>query len=276
MTTPNSPLPKFENPPVVETVFGVHFKPVADFDVAHRVLFWASLRDDFPKLEEKVPIDEIVEEFGDDAPSHGVPIRWQVSDAPPSPRLWAKSKDDRHTIQIQQDALLVNWERSLADSKPYWPFEERRKDFADRLQQLSTYFEESGIGSVCPTSCFAKYINHVEYDSAGEFPSAVANLLTFWRNETSDDWLPPIEHGSVNLAFLMPDQRGRLHVTVVPGVRRSDNKRILRMDLTARGVPQSQTTESVLAWIDLGHEWIVRGFCSITPPELHQVWRRVS
>jgi len=276
MANTQPPLPQFDAPPVVETVVGLHFEPLADFDVAQRSLYWSRVRATFPKLEEKPPLDEIREEFGDDGPATGAQIRWQLTDTPPSPRLWAKSADGRHTIQIQQDALLVNWERDPAAPSTYWRYQERRRDLAEKLDALDQFLREAEIGALRPTSCFATYVNHIEYERADQFSDTLERLLTMWRNETSDGWLPPLEQGGLHLMFPLPEKQGRLHVNIAPALRRKDNKRILRMDLTARGAPHDQTIESALTWVDLGHEWIVRGFASLTRPEMHELWRRTQ
>lgn len=275
MASTTTALPRFDAPPVVETVVGVHFEPLERFDVAQRALFWSRLKGDFPTLEERAPIDEIREEFADDARPGELQIRWEMSQTPPSPRLWAKSRDGRHTIQIQQDALLLNWERDPDSSIPYWPYQDRRRDLAQKLNSLDQYLREADIGTLRPTSCFATYINHVEYERADEFPQVLANLLTTWANKTSDGWLPPVEHCNLHLTFPFAQQQGRLHVNVMPGVRREDKRRLLRMDLTARGTPHEATIDAALDWLDLGHEWIVRGFTSLTRETMHAKWRRV-
>lgn len=276
MASTTTALPRFDAPPVVETVVGVHFEPLERFDVAQRALFWSRLKDEFPALEERAPIDEIREEFGDDARPGGVQLRWEMSQTPPSPRLWAKSRDGRHTIQIQQDALLVNWERDPNSANPYWPYKERRRDLEKKLVSLDQYLRETDIGTLRPTSCFATYINHIEYGRADEFPRLLTDVLTTWSNETSDGWLPPIEQCHLHFTFPFPEQQGRLHVSVMPGVRRKDKRRLLRMDLTARGTLREATIEAALNWVDLGHEWIVRGFTSLTREAMHAKWERTQ
>lgn len=274
MATSHPPFPEFDDPPVVETVVGIHFQPLPRFDVAQRVFFWNGLRDAFPNLEEKPPAEQIREVIGDPSALPGVQVRWQLTDALPSPRLWAKSTDGRHTIQIQQDALLVNWERDPAATTPYWPYTKRRKDLADKLSALDAFAQAAKIGEIRPTTCFASYINHIEFDRPDEFPAVLARSLTMWRNETSDGWLPPVEQANLHLTFLLPEQRGRLHVNIAPGFRLTDRKPILRIDLTARGTLREQSIEAALSWTDLGHEWIVRGFTSLTTPEMHRIWGR--
>ena len=101
--------PKFKKPPVVETVLGMHFRPLEKLTAARQGIFWEqSLSQDFPELEERLPIEEIQERFDDELETG---IRWQVSGRPPTPRLWAKSPDSdsgSHVVQIQQNALLAN------------------------------------------------------------------------------------------------------------------------------------------------------------------------
>ena len=70
---------------------------------------------------------------------------------------------------------------------------------------------------------------------------------------------------------------GRLHISVKPAFDVSDdNKPILVLSITARGVPEKHSVHDVLAFIDKGREMIVRGFTSVTTPELHECWGRVK
>jgi hypothetical protein len=48
----------------------------------------------------------------------------------------------------------------------------------------------------------------------------------------------------------------------------------VQLRLTARGLPDGQDLDGVLAWMDLGREWIVRGFADITSPSAHALWER--
>lgn len=269
------PMPRFEAPPVVETVMGVHFQPLPSFDFAARVAFYSQHRDQFPKLEEKGSVEDVSEEFGEGNRT-GMQIRWQILEAPPSPRLWAKSLDGKHTIQFQQDALIVNWERDFEGPDTYWRYADRRRDFVDKLASLDQFLRDNQIGVLAPTTCFVTYINHVEYSSTAEFAPLLERMLMVWKNETSDGWLPAVEKASLNLAFAMPDRQGRLHVRVAPAVRRNDKKQIIRLDLAARSPRVGGTIAEALDWIDLGHDWIVRGFASLTRPEMHKQWQRVQ
>jgi hypothetical protein len=46
--------------------------------------------------------------------------------------------------------------------------------------------------------------------------------------------------------------------------------------LTARGEPLTGDLDGVLDFIDLGHEWIVRAFESVTSDVMHDLWEKES
>ena len=266
-------LPRFGKPPVIETVLGVHFRPSERFTSAHQALLWGRyFRSRFPKVEERTPVDEVREQFGDERLTPPA-ARWQVMDRPPAPRLWAASEDGQHVIQVQRDALFANWTKT-GDSVAYRPYEEKRQEFSQQLSQVEEFFREEEIGEFRPTSWIVNYINHIGYGGFGELGTAVAKTLTVWTNELSDDWLPGTDKISLDFAFPMPDNAGRLNVNLKPVVVLSTKEHALRLDLTARGTLKEADVASALAAIDLGHEWIVRGFASLTRPEMHRLWER--
>ncbi len=267
--------PRFRKPPVVETILGVYFRPNERLSLVKRVQLWSDrFAADFPVVEERAPLEEVREEFSDGVFPSGpqVQVRWQVT--PPSARIWAKSEDNKHTIQIQHDAFFANWERDLDAAEPYMHYAIRKHDFKERLLQVDQYLRTEEIGCVEPTSCFVTYINHIELAEDVGFSELLQRLLTVWRNETSDDWLPPVETVQQNFSFPMPNKMGRLHVAISRAVRNQDSQQIVRFDLTARGAPNDATIPAALEWLDLGHDWVVRGFASLTRPEMHDKWER--
>jgi hypothetical protein len=60
-------LPKYSKPPVIETVLGVQFEPLAKFRTAHAGCFWKSYLDnDWTKIEQVPRLDDHFERFGDE------------------------------------------------------------------------------------------------------------------------------------------------------------------------------------------------------------------
>ena len=171
---------------------------------------------------------------------------------------------------------MANWEREPAESGAYLAYGDRRRDFEGKLTALSRFLEQHDVGSLKPSSCFVTYINHVELRGVAEYGPLLQKALAFWSNTTSDGWLPPVEAATANLTFTMPDKLGRLHVGFAPAYRNEDKKYMLRLELTARGMPREASIPASLDWLDIGHEWIVRGFTSLTRPEMHKTWGRTQ
>jgi uncharacterized protein (TIGR04255 family) len=267
--------PKFANPPVVETVLGVFFQSQGIFSSVYHGIFWDRyFRDKFPKIEERPPVEEQRELFGEERMR--VPaIRWQIMDHPDTPRLWAASENGEHVIQIQQNAFFANWLKTAHESG-YLSYEERRSNFSRQLDFLGEFFQEQHIGQIEPTSWVVTYINHIDYQGLDCLGSELSKILTLWSNQYSDDWLSSPDKMVLDFGFPMLDQAGRLNANLTPVLLKNENKHMLRLDLTARGQLNNKDTKSALKAIDLGHEWVVRGFASLTQPEMQKVWGRIQ
>lgn len=275
MTKSSEALPRFGKPPVIETVLGVHFRPLENFTSAHQGLLWERcFRPNFPKLEERPPVEEFRERFGEERLAPPM-IRWQVSERPEAPRLWAASENGQHVVQIQKNALFANWLKT-GDDVTYHPYAERRQEFSRQLGQVEEFFREEAIGQLEPTTWSVTYINHVSYEGVQNVGAAVARTLAVWTNQGSDNWLPEPDKVVLEFSFPIPDNVGRLNVNLTPAVILSDKKQVLRLDLTARGQLKATDVASALAGIDLGHEWVVQGFASLTRPEMHQEWGKTQ
>jgi uncharacterized protein (TIGR04255 family) len=266
---------RFRKPPAVETLQGVFFRPLPSFSAAHQGLLWGKyFRTDFPSVEEKNRLEEIIEPFGSEiSTAGGMGIR--VSQRPESPRLWARSNDGTHVLQIQQNAMAMNWLR-LSDSSTYVDYGKRNTEFRTRLSMLAQFLSDEQLGECQPTSCLMTYINHIDVESLQAEPSRAADLFTFICNETNSGWLPSPDQLAINVSYPMPDERGRLHVQINPAVKATKEgpRYVMRFELTARGKPRTNTIQSALEWLDVGHKWIVRGFVDITHPSWHAKWER--
>jgi uncharacterized protein (TIGR04255 family) len=274
MNSSDQSLPRFRKPPVVETVLGLFFRPSEKFSSAQLGIVWDRyFREQFPKLEERPPAEEVPEQFGEASLMGSPMVRWQVMDRPDTPRFWAESENGQHVIQIQKNAFFSNWLKTAGDVT-YHPYPERRKEFDKQMAQLEEYFQEQKIGRIEPTSWNVTYVNQIDYKGMDHLGSEVAKKLTVWTNQFSDGFLHQPDKLTLGFAFPMPDNTGRLNVNLTPVVLPKDRRQMLRLDLTARGPLKTKDLASALIAIDMGHEWVVRGFASLTHPEMHQVWER--
>jgi uncharacterized protein (TIGR04255 family) len=272
MSKKDAILPRFRKPPVVETVLGIHFRPADNFNSAEQGVLWdRCFRQKYPKVEERPPVEEVSEQFGDARLSALPMMRWQVMERPDTPRLWAASENGQLVIQIQKNAFFSNWLKA-GDDAAYQPYLERRQQFSQQLTQLEEFFRDQGIRQIEPTSWIVTYVNHIDFEGLDHIGSEVAKILTVWTNQFSDDFLGESDKLTLAFAFPMPNDAGRLNVNLVPAILPNEKRQVLRLDLTARGKLKTKDITGALDAIDLGHEWIVRGFASLTHPEMHKLW----
>lgn len=267
-------LPDFTNPPVTEVALAVQFERLTALRAPYLGRFWAEIRDQFPKTEEHPPRDLAIETFGPPSPRK-LEVRFET--APPVPRCWFLNEAGTELIQLQQDAFVHNW-RKVGEGDTYPRYEYIREKFAEQLDRLREFISRENLGKLLPLQCEVTYVNHITSGDAWQRYGQVDRVLTVWQSRYSDKFLSEPEDVRLAVRYLMPNSagspQGRLHVTLQPGYRTTDNKPLLVLKLTARGRPSGEGIEGVFRFLDLGRDWIVRGFASITTPQMHQIWGR--
>lgn len=275
MTTPQ-PTPVFTNPPVVEVALSVQFDTLGGFRVAHLGSLWAKFRERFPQTLEQPPLRPFFEGFGAQ-PTLGTEASFEIVVGPPVPRCWFLNEKGTELIQIQQDRFIHNW-RKVEEGNKYPRFGSIRDVFKKDFAAFEAFVQDEKIGTVAPNQCEVTYVNHIPAGEGWKEHSELDRVLTTWRPEFSDSFLPRPEQARFGCQFLIPGSKGpagRLHVEVAPAFTTGEPKPIIVMKLTARGRP-AQGPGGVAEFLELGHEWIVRGFASITTKGMHKVWGRTA
>ncbi len=271
MTTQQK-LPRFGNPPVTETVLGLEFKPLEKWDVPYFGLYWQTIRAEFPEFEVKPPVVSQIERFdGGIEPTRNLRFL-----SHPEIRCWYIKADKRTLVQVQRDRFIVNWRKgSQSDQYPHYE-ETMRPFFQNELRRFKRFVEEYQLGEVGAIQCEVTYINHLEKGKEWDGASEIGRVFTSWANQFRTSFLPKPEDAEFGLRFALPNNIGRLHVSVQPAIRNSDKKEILQLTLTVRGKPADNNENAIMAFLDLGREWVVRGFAELTTPEMHKLWERSS
>jgi uncharacterized protein (TIGR04255 family) len=135
---------------------------------------------------------------------------------------------------------------------------------------------EQSLGSIEPNQCEVTYVNHIRLLPGLGVAATLDRVLMGWKLGTSDGWLTQGESGEFRARYIIGDKRGRLYVDARPAVRRDTGQEIIRLDLTARGAPAHPNLDGVRECLDLGHEWVVRGFKSLTTKEMHTMWGLIT
>ena len=271
-------LPEFENPPVVEVAISLQFKPLELLRAAHFGILWERLRrEGFSRTEDHGELEPAFEDF--DAKLSGkVGIRFQTfDDAPPLPRIWFLNQDQSELLQVQRDRLIVNWRQGAA-SHSYPRYVRIIERFKSALEIFQDFGRAENLGGVVPTQCEVTYVNHMPAGLGWEGHGEVEQVISPWRADYSDPYLSIPEDVGFVARYRMQKEDGtplgRLQVSFQPAYRTSDGRPIFAMNLTARGKPEATGLDDVFRLFNLEHEWIVRGFTSLTTPKMHEIWRR--
>src|SRR4051812_4966915 len=110
-------LPSFERPPVIEVLASIQFDPPIGFTAVHFGLIWDRFRAEFPTVEQRSPLPQMVERLG--VAFQGQLVQMEFSSEPPLPRLWFVSPSGDELIQVQSDRFIRNWRAVPELENPY-------------------------------------------------------------------------------------------------------------------------------------------------------------
>lgn len=263
-------LPAYENPPVIETVLGIGFEPVRGITSAHWGAFWQEhLRSEYPQVEEK-PRQELF------SGSSGSSNRRVESPA----RLWFWHTTREHVVQLQADALLLNWLR--AKGSTYRPYAERKARLQAHWQAASSFLQTQLQQAPQATGVLVLYVNHVPVDPSLGVVGSLSSFFRGWASQYRDSWLPEAATAEIRLRF--PFSSGESHgsdqaeiLDVLLSQVADDQQRVFwRFELAARQPVSEDRWESIEEALDTSHERVVRGFTDLTTPNAHQQWGRTQ
>jgi uncharacterized protein (TIGR04255 family) len=260
----DSGLPDFANPPVDEVVLSVEFAALPGFGVPHFGLFWERIRSEYPKFEVKPPLSSPGDQF---APNQ---VSLQLL-ATPEVRCWFLEESGSYLLQLQNDRLLLNW-RKVVGTETYPRYPMLRDRFERAWIAFLDFLSAEGIPSPRVVQCEVLYVNNIAYDKGwkgfGELHKVVGTLATPQHGR----FLPAPERTTMQMAYALENNAGRLFVTLTPVIRSRDSAEVLQIRLNARGAPKSSESNDLLQWLDLGRRWVVRGFADFTTENMHKVW----
>ena len=261
-------LPAYDRPPVVEVALAVQFEE----DIGYRLVDLAEIArvwsDELPQVEERHPLPPMT------IRPEGPNVALKVSEEIGTPLMWLQSEQGDQLLQLQQDRLTVNW-RQLPPSTPYPRYASIRQFFIDTWQQLTGLLKHLELAAPEPSICEVLYLNQLDAHNGWQSVEDMSTLIAPWAGSVSDDFLPRADQVGFFTKFKLPDERGWLVIDSRPGQLR-DNVGVQFLRLVSRGIADPPNLEGALDFMDLAHEWIVRGFTSITTVEAHAIWGRTT
>ncbi len=269
-------LPEYEKPPVVEVAVMVQFEaPVLGIPQIMR--WWSRIQGEYPNLEQAPSIPPATEIF--DISNISRPkVQFQMLDSPPVPRLFIKKQSETELIQIQQDRFGYSW-RKLLPNDDYPRYKALRGSFSNQLSNFCKFLSDENLEDMKPTFCEVTYVNHILGSDVWHNHSELYKVIPSVTPKLSEEFLPSPEDTQITTRYIISEGKsqplGRLYVNVEPRFLIADMTPIYLMRLTARGTPQGQDQAGILKMLDIGHEWIVRAFTTLTSREMHQAWGRI-
>lgn len=248
-------LPSYKNPPVNEVVCGMRFDTPDKLRIPHIGLLWDKFRQEYPIVQHASPIAAVQGEIPVDNTT-GLPL----------PRVWFINKRDDQLIQFQFDRFYFNWRRR---QNHYPRYSHVIKNFENVLNTVVGFFNEFELGELKPIECELSYVNHIPKDQ--DLSKIFLDFI--WRQITGR-FLPNPVNIAWQTSFLLPENKGRLNVSLIEAIRTDDKTPIFLLELRTRGLSESTSEKAIREWFDVAHEWIVRGFTDLTTPEAHRLWER--
>jgi len=255
---------------------GVQFERLERLKGVHFGVWWEEFQEDFPKVEEHNALPSIVEPLDMTQP---VEIKLQVSDRPPPVRWWFLNQDATRLIQIQNNRFVFNWRKRASSTERYPSYDVLMVDFMKHLKSFCAFVAKGKHGAFVPKMSEITYVDHIVAGKGWTDHSEMHKVISPVSLDYSDDYLPPLESLTFNSSYIFKkDEKalGRLRVNANPAFRGKEKEPIVVMNVSAFARPLAPDIEGIHKALDQAHEWAVRGFASVTPKAMHEVWERTQ
>ena len=257
-------LPHFEEPPINEVAMGVTFPPIQGLRLTHFGLFWSSLRGEFGKSEEAVPLGL----FEDLAMSMA---------GGPLPRTWLIHNDEQYLIQLQPNIFYFNWRRK-GEAQNYPRYSTIKPLFYEYLKRYFEFLAQEKLPVPEVVDCNLTYVNMIPEGQDGESRKGFSDLFPDinWRHAT-DRFLPMPKALNWQATFDLPDDIGDLTAKVQNAKRVSDGLPVIRFEINVRSSGTDLSLDETEHWFDLAHQGIVTSFVDLTNVETQrEIWKRID
>ncbi len=267
----SAPLPKYDSPPVNETLLGVQFDPLPKLLVAHLGTFLARLGGDWQPVPEVPAIGQLPPPELDDWA--GPALRLQVSGAP-GLRLRAIDRVQDRLLQLENGWFVLNWHELRAGAR-YPDYERRKEQFTELWQAWCEFLQTHALGEMRPRLWEVSYVNFIDRSSG------------LWSSVADWHAVLPALLGPMSLPSAGPLQtlEGRwryalgsdAHLTIDLQHRArtaSGEDETLLERLVARGFAATPDLEALFRGFDRGHEAIVRTFGEAASEAARKHWKQ--
>ena len=265
-------LPKYDSPPVVETVLSAQFSPLQHFSSAHAGWYWKNYLDKEWGIVQVAPrLDDQFERFGNEMVwGRGPGLR--IATLPEADRLQIIRTDNERMIQIQDTRLIYNWKKQKGD---YPSYEKLLPEFKETFSSFKRFATDAGNGPLKLNQWEVTYVNLLPKGELWKSINDCKEILPALSipNATIGNLLS--EDFRVEWRMTIGDNLGRLYITLNRGkIGTGKGEEVILLQFTARGPLKDENEVSLQNGFDLGHRSIVLSFTDITSDYAHKFWKR--
>lgn len=266
----DSPHPTYENPPIIETVLGVQFEPIPQLTAGMIGKFWATMdQSEWPVSRDADYLAPAREEFGGvGTPNFGA-LRFHLSKRVQF-RVQIQNRENNRLIQIQNDRFHFNWKR-VKEAGEYPRYEALRKEFETWWNCFLGFLQQNDIESLKLNQWEVTYLNHIPQETVWNSPQQWG-FFRLLNPLPPEDNLLHLESFGGEWHFVIPDDRGRLHVKWSHTYSQEMKKQFIVLNLTARGSLNDSDNDSLLSGLDLGRRQIVDSFVKLMSKSANSYW----
>ena len=266
-----NPLPSFRKPPVVEVAIAAQFDGIPGLTGPHMGLLWQRFRESFPKLQVHPALDPRLEQAGRD-PGKMLTV---TLDTVPAPRAWFIGSNEVHLVQVQQDRFVFNWRRIQGQDYPR--YEHVKASFRENFAIFQRFLADEQLGAPRLNQWELTYVNRIPAGEGWHRHGELGSVVPLLDSSAECGFLPEPEDIALRVRYRITagvDAISRLYVEANPGFDPTSGKSFIALTLTARGGLAQSTADALGSRLDVGREWIVRGFAEVTSKTMHRHWER--
>lgn len=272
----------FDNPPLDEVAIAAQLDELPEFNFETLAALHEAFRSNTESIEEHPPIGAQFELF-DKAGKLRSGLQFSVSTnvLPPARRVWFVGHGGTDVIQVQNDRFVRNW-RKRPDQPVYPRFESILPTFLDDFSIFQSVVEKRNGVKASVNQVDVSYYNNIVLPPETGYVEALGKYFKVFSPQSIDagsvsDGFEP-ETATLKMSFRFfqdgpTSPRGRLHVEILSAVD-SEDRRILRAQLTARGKPQNSELQSLKEFVCACRREIVTTFDVITSDLAHLEWKK--
>ena len=159
--------------------------------------------------------------------------------------------------------------------KDYPRYERVLASFLANFEIFQEFLADEDLGQPLLNQWELTYVNHIPAGDGWQHHGELGSVVPLVENSVTGGFLPEPEDVALRVRYRIADQPGiaRLHVAASPGFDQHARP-TLQLTLTARGGLEPDAASSLESSLNVGREWIVRGFAEVTSRSMHELWER--